>query len=207
MVQRSDTAVTLTGPGGTGKTSLALQTASDLVDAFAGGAYVVMLQAIREPELMLPTIALTLGVSEAAGQSLSAYLAPKELLLVLDNFEQIIGGAPTLADLLAQAPHVRLIVTSREPLHIAGEQVFPVPRWRPTPGIRDPPRLPTALQCAFRRSRTIRGAWLRAHRAEWPRSRVVRASTDCRSRSSLLRRAFRPVARSDAEAPGRAPKS
>ncbi len=60
-----------------------------------------MLQAIREPELLLPTIAQTLGVSEAAGQSLSAYLAPKHLLLVLDNFEQIIGGAPTLADLLA----------------------------------------------------------------------------------------------------------
>ena len=128
MVRRDDARlVTLTGPGGTGKTRLALQAAADLLDDFAGGAYVVMLQAIREPELLLPTIAQTLGVSEAAGQSLSAYLAPKELLLVLDNFEQIIGGAPTLADLLAQAPHVKLIVTSREPLHIAGEQVFPVP--------------------------------------------------------------------------------
>ncbi len=128
MVRRDDARlVTLTGPGGTGKTRLALQAAADLLDDFAGGAYVVVLQAIREPELLLPTIAGTLGVSEAAGQSLSAYLAPKELLLVLDNFEQIIGGAPTLAEILAHAPHVKLIVTSREPLHIAGEQVYPVP--------------------------------------------------------------------------------
>ncbi len=81
----------------------------------------------REPELLLPAIAQTLGVREAAGQSLSAYLAPKEILLVLDNFEQIIGGAPTLADLLGEAPYVKLIVTSREPLHVAGERVFPVP--------------------------------------------------------------------------------
>jgi predicted ATPase/class 3 adenylate cyclase len=128
MVRRNDARlVTLTGPGGTGKTSLSRQAAADLVGDFADGVYVVMLQAIREPELVLPAIAQTLGVREAAGQSLSAYLAPKEILLVLDNFEQVIGGAPTLSDLLAEAPHVRLIVTSREPLHIAGERVFPVP--------------------------------------------------------------------------------
>jgi len=74
--------ITLTGPGGTGKTRLALQAASDLVAEFEGGAYAVMLQAIRDPGLLLPAIAQTLGVSEAAGQSLAAYLAPKEILLV-----------------------------------------------------------------------------------------------------------------------------
>ena len=89
--------------------------------------FVVMLQAIREPELLLPAIAQTLGVSQAAGQSLSAYLAPKQLLLVLDNFEQVVAGAATLADLLSQSPRVKLIVTSRELLRIAGEHVFPVP--------------------------------------------------------------------------------
>ena len=128
MVLRGDArVVTLTGPGGTGKTSLSRQAAADLLGEFADGVYVVMLQALSEPELLLPAIAQTLGVREAAGQSLSAYLAPKEILLVLDNFEQIIGGAPTLADLLGEAPYVKLIVTSREPLHVAGERVFPVP--------------------------------------------------------------------------------
>jgi len=119
--------ITLTGPGGTGKTRLALEAAAELTGDFEGGAYLVLLQAIREPEFLLPAIAQTLGVSQAAGQSLSAYLAPKELLLVLDNFEQIVDGAGTLAELLAQSPRVKLIVTSRELLHIAGEQVFPVP--------------------------------------------------------------------------------
>lgn len=119
--------ITLTGPGGTGKTRLALQAATELGGDFGDGAYLVALQAIREPELLLPAIAQTLGVSQAAGQFLAAYLAPKALLLVLDNFEQIISGAGTVAELLAQSPLVKLIVTSREPLHISGEQVFPVP--------------------------------------------------------------------------------
>ena len=119
--------ITLTGPGGTGKTRLALQTAAELQNDFEDGVFVVMLQAIREPELLLPAIAQTLGVSQAAGQSLSAYLAPKQLLLVLDNFEQVVAGAATLADLLSQSPRIKLIVTSRELLRIAGEHVFPVP--------------------------------------------------------------------------------
>lgn len=89
--------VTLTGPGGTGKTRLALEAALELADDFEGGAHLATLQAIRDPELLLPAIAQALGVSQAAGQSLSAYLAPKELLLVLDNFEQIIDGAGALA--------------------------------------------------------------------------------------------------------------
>src|SRR5918993_21673 len=119
--------ITLTGPGGTGKTRLALQAAADLKDDFEDGVFLVMLQAIREPELLLPAIAQTLGVSQAAGQSLSAYLASRQLLLLLDNFEQIVDGAATLANLLSQSPRVKLIVTSRELLRIAHEHVFPVP--------------------------------------------------------------------------------
>jgi len=119
--------ITLTGPGGTGKTRLALEAARQLANDFEGGAHLATLQAIRDPELLLPAIAQALGVSQAAGQSLSAYLAPKELLLVLDNFEQIIDGAGALAELLAPSPRVKILVTSREPLRIAGEQVFPVP--------------------------------------------------------------------------------
>ncbi len=75
---------------------------------------------------MLPAIAQTLGVRQAAGQSLAAFLAPKELLLLCDNFEQIIGGAGLLAELLAESPRVKVIVTSREALRIAGEHVFPL---------------------------------------------------------------------------------
>jgi predicted ATPase/class 3 adenylate cyclase len=119
--------VTLTGPGGTGKTRLALQAAADMIDDYPNGAYAVMLAALHDPELLLPAIARTLGLSQAAGQSLWTYLAPKQLLLVLDNFEQIVDGAPMLAELLAQAPHLKILVTSREPLHLAGEHVFPVP--------------------------------------------------------------------------------
>ena len=119
--------VTLTGPGGTGKTRLALQAAIELAKDFEGGAHLVVLQAIREDGLLLPAIAQALGVSQAAGQSLSAYLEPKELLLLLDNFEQIIGSAGALAEILARSPRVKLLVTSREPLRIAGEHVFPVP--------------------------------------------------------------------------------
>ena len=118
--------ITLTGPGGTGKTRLALEAATALRSDFEDGAFQVLLQAVRDPALLLPTIAQTLDVRQASGEALAATLAVKELVLVLDNFEQIIDGAGTLADLLAHSPRVKLIVTSREPLRIAGEQVFPV---------------------------------------------------------------------------------
>ena len=99
--------VTLTGPGGTGKTRLALQAAMELAEDFEGGGHLVTLQAIRDADLLLPSIAQALGVSQAAGQSLSAYLEPKELLLLLDNFEQVIKGAGALAEMLALAPRVK----------------------------------------------------------------------------------------------------
>src|SRR5258706_956825 len=102
--------VTLTGPGGTGKTRLALQAAAGLIDDFADGVYVVMLAAIREPELLLPTIAQTLGVSQAAGQSLSAYLGGKRKLLLPDNFHPIVAAPPTLSALPGGAPPVRPVV-------------------------------------------------------------------------------------------------
>jgi hypothetical protein len=118
--------ITLTGAGGTGKTRLALQAGSDLSTMFEGGAFLVMLQAIHDPGLLVPTIAQTLGVREAAGQSLSTYLSSKGLLLILDNMEQIVDAADTLSELMAQSPGLRIIVTSREPLHMSGERVFTV---------------------------------------------------------------------------------
>ncbi len=127
LARRADVrVVTLTGPAGTGKTRLALQAATELGREFSSGAFVVMLQAIHDPALLLPAIAQTLGVRQAAGQSLAAYLAPKEILFLCDNFEQIIGGASLLAELLAEAPRVKVIATSREALRIGGERVFPL---------------------------------------------------------------------------------
>ena len=130
--------VTLTGPGGTGKTRLGLQAAADLVEAFPNGVFVAALAAIVDPELVIPTVAQTLGINETGGQSLDGYLAEKELLLVLDNFEQVLPAATAVAGLLNGAPKVRVIATSREPLHVAAEQVFPVGPL----GLPDPANLP-----------------------------------------------------------------
>jgi predicted ATPase/DNA-binding SARP family transcriptional activator len=117
--------LTLTGTGGVGKTRLAQQAASELADEFRDGVWFVSLAALRDPELVLPTVGRTLNVSEPL--TLEQYLREKQLLLVLDNFEQLLEAAPGLADLLGQAPKVKLLVTSRESLHLAGEQVYPVP--------------------------------------------------------------------------------
>jgi predicted ATPase/DNA-binding SARP family transcriptional activator len=117
--------LTLTGPGGVGKTRLAQQAASELADEFRDGVWFVSLAALRDPDLVLPTVARTLNVSEP--QTLEQYLREKQLLLVLDNFEQLLEAAPQLAELLGQAPNLKLLVTSRESLHLAGEQGYPVP--------------------------------------------------------------------------------
>jgi len=122
--------LTLTGPGGTGKTRLALQVAFNLTDEFSDGIYFVALASIREPELVAPTIAQELGIEEMAGQSLIAHLKNvlrlKRVLLILDNFEQLLGAAWLIAELLAAAPRLKILVTSRTLLRISGEHEFPV---------------------------------------------------------------------------------
>jgi predicted ATPase/class 3 adenylate cyclase len=119
--------VTLTGPGGTGKTRLALQAAAEQLEEFPNGVFLVALAPITDPELVVPAVAQALGVNEAAGQELSAYLTTKKLLLVVDNVEQVLAAAPELAQLLATAPGLKLLATSREPLHVAAEHVYAVP--------------------------------------------------------------------------------
>jgi predicted ATPase/DNA-binding CsgD family transcriptional regulator len=122
--------LTLTGPGGVGKTRLALQVAARIHTAFADGAYFVSLAPVSDPDLVLSTIAQTLGVAEAPGRplhdSLCAALRDRHLLLILDNFEQVVGAAPGIVDLLLCAPRVHALVTSRVVLHVYGEHDFPV---------------------------------------------------------------------------------
>jgi predicted ATPase len=123
--------VTLTGPGGTGKTRLALQAAAEAIERYPAGVFFVNLAALTDPELVMPTIAQTLGLkeqpSEPLAQTLARDLAQKELLLVLDNFEQVVEAAPALAELLAQAPGLSLLVTSRASLHLQAEHEYAVP--------------------------------------------------------------------------------
>ncbi len=123
--------LTLTGPGGTGKTRLALRTAMDLLTSFRDGAFFVDLSPLMDAALVAPTIAEALGVPENPGRSavemLAEHLKERELLLVLDNYEQVTDAASVVADLLAASPGLTVLATSRIPLHIYGEHEFPVP--------------------------------------------------------------------------------
>jgi predicted ATPase/class 3 adenylate cyclase len=123
--------VTLTGPGGAGKTRLALHAAAEAVELFPHGVWLVPLETVREAALLLPTIASTLGLFESGGRPLDAavreHLAGRRVLLVLDNFEQLLDAAPTVGDLLDGSPGVQALVTSRARLRIAAEHAFPVP--------------------------------------------------------------------------------
>ena len=134
--------ITVTGPGGTGKTRLALQAAADALDDFADGAWFVNLATIDDPALVVPTIARVLGVHETGKQPLvdllTHHLQDKTLLLLLDNFEQVTAAAPAIADLLAVAPRLTVLVTSRAPLRLRGEHEYPVPPF----AVPDPRRLP-----------------------------------------------------------------
>jgi predicted ATPase/class 3 adenylate cyclase/Tfp pilus assembly protein PilF len=123
--------LTLTGPGGIGKTRVALQAAADLLDDFPDGTYFVQLATLTDTELFLPAVAETLGVRETAEQPLDEsfkdYLSERRLLLLLDNFEQVLGAAPTVTELLAVAPGLKVLATSRTSLRLYGEHVYPVP--------------------------------------------------------------------------------
>jgi len=135
--------VTLTGPGGTGKTRLSLQIAAESAERFRDGTFFVQLAPISDPELVPSTIAHTLGVrvsgNEKPLERVADYVKDKEMLLVLDNFEQILPAAPAVAELLRASEKLKVLSSSRAPLRIAGEQEFPIPPL----DLPDPKRLPS----------------------------------------------------------------
>jgi predicted ATPase/class 3 adenylate cyclase len=115
--------LTLTGPGGTGKTRLGLQAAAEAAERYPDGIFWVPLAPLRDPDLVSATAGQVLGAKDG----LAEHLADKSLLLLFDNFEHVVEAAPRLSELLASCPNVHLLVTSRELLRVPGEQAYPVP--------------------------------------------------------------------------------
>jgi len=143
LLQAEVRLLTLTGTAGIGKTCLAQKVATDLIEIFTSGICLVQLATISDANLVMPTIAQTLGLRDAEEhllfESLKAFLRGKHLLLLLDNFEQVLEAAPSLAELLPACPFIKILVTSRAVLHVEGEYEFLIPPL----SLPDPLHLPT----------------------------------------------------------------
>ena len=138
--------LTLTGPGGTGKTRLSLEVAGRSLGQFPGGVFFVELAPITEPELVPATVAQALGLPDRGGRSsvdlLIDHIGERRMLLVLDNFEQVTDAAPSVNALLVACPNLSVLTSSRSMLHVSGEQEYPVPPL----GLPDPAHLPPLTQ-------------------------------------------------------------
>ncbi|TAL06494.1 MAG: adenylate/guanylate cyclase domain-containing protein [Chloroflexota bacterium] len=138
----SNRLVTLTGPGGTGKTRLSLQVAAAAATDYPDGVFFVPLETVRDAALVASRIGSEIGLAESGGRSglevLVEWLGGKKVLLVLDNFEQVVEAGPIVAELLRSAPALSILATSRAPLRVSGEQEYPVPGLPvpPDPGTR-----------------------------------------------------------------------
>ena len=169
--------VTLHGPGGCGKTRLALQAGAELIDDFPEGVFFVALEAVEDPGLVIPTVAQTLGVNDAGASSLdealAGFLADRRLLLVLDNFEHLLEAAPRLTELLARTT-VCMLVTSRAALRLTGEHELEVPPL-PVPDARHADDVDALSQYelsgALHRARPGGQRGLRRRRGERPSAR------------------------------------
>jgi predicted ATPase/class 3 adenylate cyclase len=156
--------LTLTGPGGIGKSRLALQAAADLLEEFEDGVFFVALTTITDPELVPPTIAGPLGVKESTEQplmeTLKSYLHHKHLLLIVDNFEQVLEGASVVGELVAACPELKIVATSRIPLRLYGEQEYAVPPLAlPDPRVLPPVKILTqyeAVRLFVERARAVK---------------------------------------------------
>jgi predicted ATPase/class 3 adenylate cyclase len=198
--------LTLTGPGGSGKTRLALQLAAEAVEQFPDGVFWVPLQALRDPALVERAI----GTSVGADNGLIEHVANKRLLVLLDNFEQVVEAATVVSSLLAGTPNVRVLVTSREPLHVDAEQRYTVeplpgddaailfveraravaPGFRPTAAVGEICRrldgLPLAIELAAARVAVLDPEEL-AHRLERRLPLLASRSRDAPARQRTLR--------------------
>jgi predicted ATPase len=201
--------LTLTGPGGSGKTRLALQLAAEAIDQFPDGVFWVPLQALRDPALVERTIAASVGAEDG----LIEYVANKRLLVLLDNFEQVAEAAPTISSLLAGTPNAKVLVTSREPLQVESEQRYPVeplpedaaavlfveraravtPGFGPTPAVREICRrldgLPLAIELAAARVALLNADEILA-RLDKRLPLLVSRSRDAPARQRTLRAAI-----------------
>jgi predicted ATPase/DNA-binding SARP family transcriptional activator len=149
MLSRPDTRiVTLTGTGGTGKTRLGVHVAAELLDDFDNGVFFVDLAPLADPDLVLGTVAQTLAVPgtspETQAAALRRHLRERRILLVLDNFEHLIAAAPSVAEVAGPASVAKILVTSRAPLHLAGERVYTVSQLETPSDVDDVERL---LRC------------------------------------------------------------